>query len=114
MPPLPEIPRRAATNLRMLKPGVPDPQPPRPVPVVGDDLGQLVPADVPWLDCRDGAVLRDRGTAKVEPAMKEHRANTKGLEVAVHVVAQKSRETATAAEELAAAAAPGRAEEQNQ
>jgi hypothetical protein len=46
--------------------------------------------------------------------MKEHRANTKGLEVAVHVVAQKSRETATAAEELAAAAAPGRAEEQNQ
>jgi hypothetical protein len=41
MPPLPEIPRRAATNLRMLKPGVPDPQPPRPVPVVGTTLDSL-------------------------------------------------------------------------
>jgi methyl-accepting chemotaxis protein len=35
LPPLSEIPRRAATNLRVLKPGVPDPQPPRPVPVGG-------------------------------------------------------------------------------
>jgi methyl-accepting chemotaxis protein len=50
-------------------------------------------------------------TAKVEPAMKEHRASAERLEVAVQVVAQKSRDTAAAAEELAAAAAPGRAEE---
>jgi methyl-accepting chemotaxis protein len=50
-------------------------------------------------------------TAKVEPAMKEHRASTEGVEVAVHVVAQKGREMAAAAEELAAAAAAGRAEE---
>jgi methyl-accepting chemotaxis protein len=51
-------------------------------------------------------------TAKVEPAMKEHRASTEGLEVAVHVVTQKSREMAAAAQELAAAAAaPLRAEE---
>ena len=50
-------------------------------------------------------------TAKVEPAMKEHRVSAQGLEVAVQVVAQKGREMAAAAEELAAAAAPGRAEE---
>jgi methyl-accepting chemotaxis protein len=50
-------------------------------------------------------------TAKVEPAMKEHRARTEDLEVAVQVVTQKSREMAAAAEELAAAAAPLRAEE---
>ncbi|HEY0832125.1 MAG TPA: methyl-accepting chemotaxis protein [Candidatus Dormibacteraeota bacterium] len=50
-------------------------------------------------------------TAKVEPAMKEHRATAEGLEVAVQVVAQKSREMSAAAEELAAAAAPLRAEE---
>jgi methyl-accepting chemotaxis protein len=53
-------------------------------------------------------------TAKVEPAMKEHRASTEGVDVAVQVVAEKSREMAAAAEELAAAAAPGRAEEWNQ
>jgi methyl-accepting chemotaxis protein len=52
-------------------------------------------------------------TAKVEPAMKEHRVSTEGVDVAVQVVAQKSREMAAAAEELAAAAAPGRAEERN-
>jgi methyl-accepting chemotaxis protein len=52
-------------------------------------------------------------TAKVEPAMKEHRASTESLEVAVQVVAQKSREVAAAAEELAAAAAPGRAAERS-
>jgi methyl-accepting chemotaxis protein len=50
-------------------------------------------------------------TAKVEPALNEHRASTEGIEVAVQVVAQKSREVAAAAEELAAAAAQGRAEE---
>ena len=50
-------------------------------------------------------------TAKVEPAMKEHRASTEGLEVAVEVVAQKSREMSAAAEELAAAARPQGAEE---
>jgi methyl-accepting chemotaxis protein len=50
-------------------------------------------------------------TAKVEPAMKEHRASTEGLEVAVQVVAQKSREMSAAAEELAAAARPQGAEE---
>ena len=50
-------------------------------------------------------------TAKVEPAMKEHRASTEGLEVAVQVVAQKSREISAAAEELAAAARPQGAEE---
>jgi methyl-accepting chemotaxis protein len=43
-------------------------------------------------------------TAQVEPAMKEHRASTENLEVAVQVVSQKSREMAAAAEELAAAA----------
>lgn len=51
-------------------------------------------------------------TAKVGPAMKEHRAGTESLEVAAQVVAQKSREVAAAAEELAAAAVPGRAAEQ--
>ena len=50
-------------------------------------------------------------TAKVEPAMKEHRAGAESLEVAAQVVAEKSREVAAAAEELAAAAAPGRAAE---
>lgn len=52
-------------------------------------------------------------TAKVEPAMKEHRASTEGVGVAMLVVVQKSREMAAAAEELAAAVAPGRAEERN-
>ena len=52
-------------------------------------------------------------TAKVEPAMKEHRAGAESLEVAAQVVAEKSREVAAAAEELAAAAAPGRAAEQS-
>jgi methyl-accepting chemotaxis protein len=47
-------------------------------------------------------------TARVAPAMEEHRAGTESLEAAVFVVAQKSRELAAAAEELAAAAAPGR------
>jgi methyl-accepting chemotaxis protein len=47
-------------------------------------------------------------TDKVEPALKEHRASTESIEVAVQVVAQKSREVAAAAEELASAAAPGR------
>ncbi len=50
-------------------------------------------------------------TAKVEPAMKVHRATTEGLEVAMEVVAQKSHEMAAAVEELATAAAPRRAEE---
>ena len=52
-------------------------------------------------------------TAKVEPAMKEHRVSTQSLGAAVQVVAQKSREIAAAAEELAAYAAPGRAAEQS-
>jgi methyl-accepting chemotaxis protein-2 (aspartate sensor receptor) len=50
-------------------------------------------------------------TAKVEPAMKEHRAGSEGVQVAVQFVAQASREMAAAAEELAAAAAPERPEE---
>ena len=50
-------------------------------------------------------------TAKVAPAMKEHRASAEGLEVAVQFVAQKSREMSAAAEELAAAARPLPAEE---
>lgn len=49
-------------------------------------------------------------TAKVEPAMKEHRATTENLEVAMEAVAQKTREMAAAVEELATAAAPPRAE----
>jgi methyl-accepting chemotaxis protein len=52
-------------------------------------------------------------TARVEPAMKEQRANTEELEAAVQVVGQKSLEMAAAVKELAAAAAPGRAEERN-
>lgn len=52
-------------------------------------------------------------TAKVEPAMKEHRASTEDLEVAVQVVAQKSGDMAEAAGELAAAAAPLRKEERS-
>jgi methyl-accepting chemotaxis protein len=48
-------------------------------------------------------------TAKVEPAMKEHRAGTENLEVAVKVVAEKSRELAAATAELSAEVAPGRA-----
>jgi len=47
-------------------------------------------------------------TARVAPAMEEHRAGTEGLEAAVLVVAQTSRVVAAAAEELAAAAAPWR------
>jgi methyl-accepting chemotaxis protein len=47
-------------------------------------------------------------TAKVEPAMKEHRASTEALEIAVQVVAQKGSEMAAAAEDLAAAAVPAR------
>jgi methyl-accepting chemotaxis protein len=50
-------------------------------------------------------------TAKVEPAMKEHRATTEAFEIAIQVVAQTSRESAAAAEDLAAAAVPARAEE---
>ena len=50
-------------------------------------------------------------TEKVEPAMNRQRAGTEGLEVAVQVVAQKSRELAAAAEELASAAAQGPAAE---
>jgi methyl-accepting chemotaxis protein len=50
-------------------------------------------------------------TAKVEPAMQEHRAGTEGLEAAVQLLAQKTREMSAAAEELAAAARPLRAEE---
>ena len=50
-------------------------------------------------------------TAKVEPAMKEHRASTEALEIAVQVVAQKGREMAAAAEDLAAAAVPAPTEE---
>jgi methyl-accepting chemotaxis protein len=52
-------------------------------------------------------------TEKVEPAMKRHRAGTQSLEVAVQVVAQKSREMAAAADELASAANPGRTAEAN-
>lgn len=52
-------------------------------------------------------------TEKVEPAMSRHRAGTESLEVAVQVVAQKSREMAAAAEELASAANPGRTAEAN-
>jgi methyl-accepting chemotaxis protein len=48
-------------------------------------------------------------TDRIEPAMKGQRARTEGIEVAVQVVAQKSREMAEAAEELASAAAQGRA-----
>jgi methyl-accepting chemotaxis protein len=47
-------------------------------------------------------------TERVEPAMQRQRAGTEGLEVAVQVLAQKSRELAAAAEELASAAAQGR------
>jgi methyl-accepting chemotaxis protein len=50
-------------------------------------------------------------TEKVEPAMTRQRAGTEALEVAVQVVAQKSRDLAAAAEELASAAAQGRAAE---
>jgi methyl-accepting chemotaxis protein len=50
-------------------------------------------------------------TEKVEPVMKRQRAGTEGLEVAVQIVAQKSRELAAAAEELASAAAQGQAAE---
>jgi len=52
-------------------------------------------------------------TARVEPAMEEHRAATEGLETAVLVVAQTSREMAAAAEELASAAAPARPEHES-
>jgi methyl-accepting chemotaxis protein len=50
-------------------------------------------------------------TDKVEPAIKGHRAGTESLEVAVQVVAEKSRDLAAAAEELASAATQGRAAE---
>jgi methyl-accepting chemotaxis protein len=50
-------------------------------------------------------------TANVEPAMKENRAKTEELEIAVQVVGQKSIEMAAAIQELAAAAAPLRAKE---
>jgi hypothetical protein len=46
-----------------------------------------------------------------QPARKDHRTSTESLEVAVQVVAQKSREIAVAAEELASAAAPARSAE---
>jgi hypothetical protein len=46
--------------------------------------------------------------------MKEQRANSEELEAAVQVVGQKSLEMAAAVKELAAAAAPGRAEEQSE
>jgi methyl-accepting chemotaxis protein len=50
-------------------------------------------------------------TANVEPAMKEHRAKTEELEIAVQVVGQKSIEMGAAIQELAAAAAPLRAKD---